>query len=53
MNWIIDILLICLFGLFLAVWVCGHWEKKAIKDRYVIVGHKLYKVTEVKNERQI
>lgn len=51
MNWIIDILLICLFGLFLAGWVFGHWEEKAIKDGYVIVGHKLYKVTEVKDEQ--
>lgn len=51
MNWIIDILLVIVLGLFWAAWCLDVWQKDAIKVGYIIEGHKLYKITEVKDER--
>ena len=51
MNWIIDILLVVVLGYSLASWAFDKWIQEAVEDGYIIVGHRLYKITEVKNER--
>ena len=48
MNWIIDILLVVVLGFLLAAWCFECWQQNAIKDGYIIEGHKLYKITEAK-----
>ena len=48
MNWIIDILLVICGSIFTSAYFCAIWEKNVVKDGYMIVSHKLYKVTEVK-----
>lgn len=53
MNWIIDILLTCLLGLLLGSVVFTHFLEQTVKRGYMLVEDKLYKVTEVKDERQI
>lgn len=53
MNWIIDALLVVLFSFVGSIWLCIAVLRKSTERGFMIWDDKLYKVTEVKDERQI
>ena len=51
MNLLTDILLVVLFSFVGGIWLCVVVLRKSTERGFMILDDKLYKITEVKNER--